>query len=69
MKKTIQEYQRQMSAVWSDILSLPQDYADFWKSCQKKSVPKALPKRTFITEKQLKKMLEYRIPPIKGMRN
>ena len=55
-----------MSAVWSDILSAPRKTMLIFGNPVQKSVPKALPKRTFITEKQLKKMLEYRIPPIKN---
>ncbi|MGM0209235.1 ethanolamine utilization protein [Enterococcus sp. DIV0421] len=66
VKKTIQEYRDKCQQFGLTFYRSPQDYVDFWKSCQKKSVPKALTKRTFITEKQLKKMLEYRIPLIKN---
>lgn len=66
VKKTIQEYRDKCQQFGLTFYRSPQDYADFKQACQKKSMPKTLPKRTFITERQLKKMLEYRLPPIKN---
>ena len=38
VKKTIQEYRDKCQQFGLTFYRSPQDYADFWKSCQKKSV-------------------------------
>ena len=69
VKKTIQEYRDKCQQFGLTFYRSPQDYADFWKSCQKNQCLRHCPKRTFITEKTIEKMLEYRIPPIKRCAN
>ncbi len=68
MKQTIQEYINICQQFGMYFYQSPQDYTDFLKECQKKVLPTALPKRTFITEKQVKKLIEQRVPLRENLR-
>jgi ethanolamine utilization protein len=63
LKQVVQQHMDNCQQFGVKFYRSPKDYADFWKECQL-SVPKSktISKRTYITEKKLKQMLENRIP-------